>query len=149
MAQLARQSREPMRVEEIMTRNPVSADVSSSIQDVADLLFAADVRHIPIINKENDELVAMVSDRDLRTYVLLREEHLLDPNYSKSRLRASIGSICETDVLSVEEGEEVSEVIDLMIENKIGAVPVVEPGSKRLVGIVSYVDILRAVRDLV
>jgi CBS domain-containing protein len=35
-----------------------------------------------------------------------------------------------------------------MIEHRIGAVPVVEPGSAKLVGIVSYVDALRAARDL-
>jgi hypothetical protein len=39
-------------------------------------------------------------------------------------------------------------VIDLMLERKIGAVPPVNPGSREIVGIVSYVDVLGAVQDL-
>lgn len=45
-------------------------------------------------------------------------------------------------------GDDVVEAIDLMIEHRIGAVPVVEPGTGELLGIVSYVDALRAARDL-
>jgi acetoin utilization protein AcuB len=52
-------------------------------------------------------------------------------------------------VVTVNPESDVAEVIDLMIEHKIGAVPVVEADSTRLVGIVSYVDALRAARDLV
>jgi acetoin utilization protein AcuB len=48
----------------------------------------------------------------------------------------------------VDPETEVSEAIDLMIEHRIGALPVVEPDSTKLVGIVSYVDVLRAARDL-
>jgi CBS domain-containing protein len=35
-----------------------------------------------------------------------------------------------------------------MIDHRIGAIPVVEPGGRKLVGIVSYVDALRAARKL-
>jgi acetoin utilization protein AcuB len=53
-----------------------------------------------------------------------------------------------TDVISVNPETELEEVVDLMIEHKIGAVPVVEADSSKLVGIVSYIDALRAARDL-
>lgn len=36
-----------------------------------------------------------------------------------------------------------------MPEHKVGAIPVVRPGTQELVGIVSYIDVLRAVRELV
>jgi CBS domain-containing protein len=48
----------------------------------------------------------------------------------------------------VNPGDDLVEAIDLMIEHQIGAVPVVESGSTELVGIVSYVDALRAAREL-
>jgi CBS domain-containing protein len=35
-----------------------------------------------------------------------------------------------------------------MIEHKIGAVPVTEADSSKLLGIISYVDVLRAARDV-
>ena len=49
-------------------------------------------------------------------------------------------------LLCVTPEAELPEVIDVMVEWKVGAVPVVEQGSERLVGIVSYVDVLRAAR---
>ena len=52
------------------------------------------------------------------------------------------------DPVSVLPEATLGEVVELLIEGRIGAVPVVEPGSLRVVGIVSYVDVLRAVQDL-
>jgi acetoin utilization protein AcuB len=45
--------------------------------------------------------------------------------------------------LAVDEEADAAEVIDLMIDHKIGALPVTDD-SGSLVGIVSYVDVLRA-----
>jgi CBS domain-containing protein len=45
----------------------------------------------------------------------------------------------------VEEDAPLEEVVDLMLDNRIGAVPVVDPEGA-LVGIVSYVDLLRRMR---
>jgi acetoin utilization protein AcuB len=53
-----------------------------------------------------------------------------------------------SDVVAVNATDDLIEAIDLMIEHRIGAVPVVETGSSALVGIVSYVDVLRTARDL-
>ena len=47
----------------------------------------------------------------------------------------------------VTPGDDLVEAIDLMIEHRIGAVPVVDDGGTELVGIVSYVDALRAARE--
>lgn len=47
------------------------------------------------------------------------------------------------DVLYVTPATDVVEIIDLMSENRIGAVPVVDSDSQ-VAGLVSYVDVLRA-----
>lgn len=44
--------------------------------------------------------------------------------------------------------DRVCDVIDLMIEHRIGAVPVVELDGSKLLGIVSYLDVLRGAREL-
>ena len=48
--------------------------------------------------------------------------------------------------ISVDCADEVEDAIDVMIENKLGAVPVVGLEGE-VVGIVSYLDILRAMRE--
>lgn len=50
--------------------------------------------------------------------------------------------LMSSDTLSVDMDTDASEIAELMLENKIGAVPVTDIDG-RLVGIVSYVDLLR------
>ena len=37
--------------------------------------------------------------------------------------------------------------MDVLVEHKVGALPVVHPDTRELVGIISYVDVLRALQD--
>ena len=50
-------------------------------------------------------------------------------------------------VVSVGPESQLSEVIDLMVEHKYSAVPVANELNGSLVGIVSYIDVLRALQD--
>jgi CBS domain-containing protein len=110
------------------------------------ILGEADVRHVPIV--EEERLVGIISDRDLRAVmppVLARFDR---PEQVERVLSQPVSQLMSSDVLTVGPDDELQEVVDLMIEHKIGAVPVVEPGSAKLLGIVSYVDVLRAAREL-
>jgi CBS domain-containing protein len=49
-------------------------------------------------------------------------------------------------VVVVEPETELSDVVRLFLERKVGALPVVEPGGA-VVGIVSYIDVLQALQD--
>jgi acetoin utilization protein AcuB len=64
------------------------------------------------------------------------------------QLATPVVNVMSSDVVFVEPDTALSEVIELMLERKIGAVPVVNPGSREVVGIVSYIDVLGAVQDL-
>lgn len=134
-----------MVVQEIMTKNPVTADASASIRDVISSLFELDVRHLPII--DGTELVGIISDRDLRGFLAPALSELEKPQEVAAKLRQPISAIMNSDVLSVTPETDVSEVVDLMLDHRIGAVPVVDAESDELVGIVSYMDVLRACQD--
>jgi acetoin utilization protein AcuB len=121
---------------DVMTPSPRTIRVSTTIGQALEILQSLDVRHLPVVNADR-EVVGMVSDRDFRGLPI--------PNlYQGSHipLRAPVSEIMSSDVISVEEETAVKELIDLMIDNKLGAVPVVD-GDDVLVGIVSYVDLLR------
>lgn len=134
-----------MEVSEIMTANPESAKVTDSIRTVLMKLVELDVRHIPIV--EAGELVGMISDRDLRTYLLPMSTQLDAANNSDARFDRPVSTMMQGDVLLTHPDTDITEVIDLMIDHRVGALPVCDPINGTLVGIVSYIDILRESRE--
>jgi acetoin utilization protein AcuB len=134
-----------MLVREVMTREPYVASIRDSIRTVVTKLAEADIRHLPVV--EGDELVGIVSDRDLREVVPSALAASERPHESARILARPISEIMSSDVVSVGPEDNIVEAIDLMIEHRIGAVPVVDELSAALVGIVSYVDALRAARS--
>ena len=130
-----------MLVKEIMTPDPVCVQSTASVQDVLDVLWGAEVRHIPVV--ENGELVAIVSDRDVQNYLLPRAEQIAEPTEAQARRESGVDAVWHKEVYSASPDTDVRELINTMIEHRIGAVPVLETSSKHVVGIVSYVDVLR------
>jgi acetoin utilization protein AcuB len=114
-----------------MTKQPVFVRERTYVRDAIDLLQSLDIRHLPVVN-EDREIVGMLSDRDLR-----------DP--SSNGVESRVCDVMSSNVFAVEEEDDVKDAVELMLENKIGAVPVVD-GDGALVGIISYVDALRAAR---
>jgi acetoin utilization protein AcuB len=127
-----------------MTRHPVAVDHTATVQDVADLMFATQVRHVLVV--EQGALVGMVSDRDLRSYLLPRSEQIIRADEAGARLAATVEMVMRTDPLTVSPETSVVAIIDLLLQEHIGAVPVVQPASHVLLGIVSYIDVLRVAR---
>jgi CBS domain-containing protein len=132
---------------DLMTKNPVTLRVTATVKDAVQILQSMEIRHLPVVN-EDDELVGMISDRDLRSMSIPRS---LDDRWLgelRIALQERIATIMTADVLSVEVETDASEIIELMLEHKIGAVPVTDADGS-LVGIVSYIDVLRELSALV
>lgn len=123
-----------MVVSDIMTCEPVFAEVTQSAREAADTMHDLDVRHLPVV--DGRELVGILSDRDIHGFTFGDGD--LD--------QSTVADVMSADVLALSPEDPASDVVDLMVEHKVGAVPVVD-ASGALVGIVSYVDVLGALRD--
>jgi acetoin utilization protein AcuB len=55
--------------------------------------------------------------------------------------------VMSAGVIAVEPGSKLADAIALLVDHKIGALPVVRGDSRELVGILSYVDMLRAYHE--
>jgi acetoin utilization protein AcuB len=124
-------------VEEIMTREPTAIRPHTTVADALHKLRQLDIRHLPVVN-EDYELVGMISDRDLRGAPMEMEV----AGRQTVPLDTPVSTLMSSDVLSVELETPLAECIDLMLDEKVGALPVVDDRGV-LVGIVSYVDLLR------
>jgi len=64
-------------------------------------------------------------------------------------MAASVSAVMRTDVITVRPDTPVAALIDILLKEKIGAVPVLAPDTGELLGIVSYIDVLRAMRPFI
>ncbi|WP_438043415.1 CBS domain-containing protein [Sorangium sp. So ce128] len=126
---------------ELMTENPRTVRVDDPIGEAVNVLQTMDFRHVPVVD-EQGELVGMLSDRDLRALQSPYAEDTAEVGAAPRKARAPVSTIMSGNVVSASPDADVAELMELMLDNKIGALPIVD-GEGALVGIVSYVDIFR------
>lgn len=135
-----------MIVAELMTPDPVTARPGTSVAEVWDLMREAGIRHVPVIDR--GALVGMVSDRDIAHLDLAAVLRLEGADSFRDELARPIVDVMSADVVAIGTDGDLSDAIALLIEHKVGALPVVRPETRELVGILSYVDVLRAYQEL-
>jgi acetoin utilization protein AcuB len=134
-----------MIARDLMTPNPLTVTPQASIAEAWDVMRELAVRHVPVV--EDGALVGMLSDRDLAQVDIARVLRVEGADALREELETPIVEVMSSDVISVEPETDVGEVISLLLEHKIGALPVVEPRTREVLGIISYVDVLRALQD--
>lgn len=116
-----------MRIREVMTESVVTADPSSSVQEVATLMRERNVGSVVLVR--DGEAVGFVTDRDLTVGVLADG-------------RGAGDQACDhasTPVVVGEPAMDVQQAAELMIEHGIRRLPIVDRG--QLTGIVTLDDL--------
>jgi acetoin utilization protein AcuB len=129
----------------LMTRDPAFVHPEDGLLDAAGRMAERQVRHLPVVDAEGC-VIGILSDRDVAAAIG-------DPLF-RARAEASsvqVQSMKVNDVMShpavtVLESTPVSEVVWQFIQHRIGALPVVNDAGL-LVGILSYVDVLRRLAE--
>lgn len=134
-----------MRAHEVMNPNVLYLDPSATVDEACDLMFERDIRHIPIV--QDGTVVGIISDRDIRCYLAELFRDVSEGSQTEDKKNTQLRDIMQAKPISVQPDADMQDVIESLLEWKVGAVLVCEP-QDRLRGIVSYEDILEVVRDL-
>ena len=119
-----------MQVKNLMSEDLITVDKDQSLSDALKLLRKHNVSRLPVINKK--ELVGIVSERDIANKLgSSKYEHM-----PASRLHVS--SVMVKDVITVPETMQLGEVAKIMLDNRIGSVPIMD--EDKMKGIVSKAD---------
>lgn len=102
------------------------------------------IRHMPVLD-EYGELAGMVSERDLRRPRTVEDSEHKSGWYALDD-DVKIYQVMTLTPETVSEETPLAEVLDLLIQGRFGALPVVNE-SREVVGIVSVIDVLQAFRD--
>ena len=127
-----------IKVIDVMSNDPLTVSPSDTVGKAEDLMYENHYRQFPVV--ENKQLIGIVSDRDIRSF--LAQSSLLEPEERARALRTKVTNIMTSKPLTVSPDDDLREAVELLIEEKIGGIPVMDE-SQGLVGIVTYVDVLR------
>jgi acetoin utilization protein AcuB len=116
-----------MLIGKLMTYGAATVSTHDTLQTAADLMRNGGFRRVPVV--DDGKLVGIVSDRDVRAHT-----GYLELTKVTAAMTAELQTV--TPRMSVEDAAR------LMIEHKIGGLPVVEDG--KLVGMITTTDVLKA-----
>lgn len=122
-------------VRDYMTPAPHSIARNRSLSVAGRMMRDNHVRHLPVL--DGSRMVGVVSERDL-----LLVESLPGVNPTDARVEEAMVQ----DIFTVAPETPVADVIETMIDRKLGSAIVLE--NERLVGVFTTVDALRALRHL-
>jgi acetoin utilization protein AcuB len=134
-----------MLVYERMSRHPITVTADVPIDEALNLMRESKVRRLPVVDKKG-KLVGIVSEKDLlyaspspATSLSIHEIH-----YLVSKIK--VADVMTKDVITVEEYTPLEEAARIMVDHKIGGLPVVRDGA--LVGIITETDLFKIFLEL-
>lgn len=129
-----------MKVHDIMTISCITAPATMPVLEARQLMLEKRIRHLLVTDEP--KLLGIVTDRDIRLNLPSPATSLSvwEINYLLARM--TLGTVMTKNVVVVESGREATEAAQVMLDHKIGALPVVDRG--HLVGIITETDLLRA-----
>lgn len=133
-----------MKVRDCMTTVVTTVGVAEPIRGAWDLVEETRLRRFPVL--DGDRLVGIITDRDLRnatvSSVVLTEKKYHDFLLDTVKVEA----IMTPDPATIAPDAPLVEAARLILEMKVGGLPVVEQG--KLVGIITETDLIRTLIEL-
>jgi len=123
-----------------MTGGPISVAPQTPVFEARQLMMQARIRHLLVL--DHGRLVGIITDRDIRLNWPSQATSLSvwELNYLLAKL--TVDGIMSRTVISVGPDRPVADAARLMLDHKIGGLPVVEDGL--VIGILTETDIVRA-----
>ncbi|HWP57863.1 MAG TPA: CBS domain-containing protein [Candidatus Acidoferrales bacterium] len=120
-----------MTVRDRMTRDPVTVTPDDLLATAQAKMEAGGFRQLPVVKDEN--LVGILTDRDVR-------------QHGRQMRITKVSEVMTAEVLTVSPKTPLEEAARILLEHKIGGLPVM--AGDKLIGIITISDLLRALVDM-
>jgi CBS domain-containing protein len=128
----------------VMTRGPATVEEMAPLADAAAEMAAGGFRHVPVVDADG-RLVGMISERDLRSR--LGTDAAGFAGAMADALSEHVSEAMTPDPITLPPDATLADALEVFADERVGAIPVVGDDD-RVIGIVSYVDLLRTIRAL-
>lgn len=112
---------------ELTVTEVITIDPDATVEEAKEIMDMEEVSGLPVVD-ESDVVVGIISRRDIKP---LRGKYL----------NRKVSDIMTSDVVTIKEGTDIEEALDVAYENKVERLPIVSEVNE-IVGIVTMKDIL-------
>lgn len=135
-----------MLVKDYMTRHPVMVDPDMSIVEAQNIMSETQVRHLPVTG-EGKRLVGLITRQRMRIPPTeLASLNVWEITRFLSNLCVRDVMVKRKDVITTTPDATLEEAAKIMIDNKIGSLPVLE--GDIVIGIITEIDMMTQLTDL-
>ena len=135
-----------MKVTRYMTDKVVSVPPDKGIRSAFFTMRREEVRHLPVVD-DNNALLGIISDRDLRRPEWVDEAPDLAHTYDLDD-SVEVKDLMTRNPVAIHTYDHVGKATRLLLKHNFGALPVLDKHD-RLVGMLSAIDLLRALQDTI
>jgi CBS domain-containing protein len=128
-----------LTVRDIMTRDPIILGRNDTLDLAEDIMNLRRIRHMPVVDEGS--IVGIVSQRDLFRSALVTALGFGRKTQTAVIKTIKIKEIMTEHVITISPDASVKEAARVMIDKKIGCLPVID--GENLVGLLTETDILR------
>jgi len=134
-----------MLVRDRMSRHPITVRPDVPIHEALQIMRREKIRRLPVLD-ENDRLVGIVAEKDLlyASPSSAKALNVYELQYLLAKL--TVGDVMTRNVITTTEFTPLEEAAKVMVDNKIGALPVMR--GDKLVGIITETDIFKVFLEL-
>jgi acetoin utilization protein AcuB len=130
-----------MTIRELMSGGLITVRPETPVLEARDLMVKERIRHL-LVTDTGGVLLGIVTDRDIRLNLPSQATSLSVWEINHLLTKLTVGEVMTQSVITVGPDRPAWEGARLMLDHKIGALPVLDGG--RLAGIVTESDIVRA-----
>ncbi|MBV1871111.1 MAG: CBS domain-containing protein [Gammaproteobacteria bacterium] len=133
-----------MKVEMIMSKQPVSVALDTSLKEVREIFDKARFHHLLVV--ESGKLFGVVSDRDLLRAISPNLGTVSETQRDLATLNKRVHQILTRKPITLSPESDVYEAIHIFNNHNISCIPIVDEENKPR-GLLSWRDILRALEE--
>lgn len=128
---------EGLRVRDVMTSNATTLERNDKLTLADDIMRLGRIRHLPVVD-ENGQLAGILTQRDLFRGALAKALGYGERAQRQLMDTLVVKEVMTSEVITTTPDTPLAEAAHVLVERKIGCLPVVEGG--RLVGIITEGD---------
>ena len=134
-----------MNVKNYMTSDVITVSEDTKVLEALDLMKENNFHRLPVVR--NEKMVGLITEEIIQENSPSTATSLSIHEMNYLLTKTTVGDIMHKEVITIEAEDLLEEAAVLMLENEVGALPVVENGNK-VIGIITDKDLFTAFIDV-